>query len=69
MVKQTDRFIVKKDWYSLGYKVFYTDNGESIVYDHDKNYRYWADNIRKNPDTEMYGGGTTPPWIIKMQKK
>ena len=68
-VLSTDRFIVKKDWYSLGYKIVFSENGETIVYDHDKNYKYWRDNVRKNEDTEMYGGGHTPPWIIKMKSK
>jgi len=69
MIKPTNRFMLDKDWLHLGYKIVFTDNSETIVYDHDKNYRYWAENIRRSPNTDRYGGGHTPPWIIKMNKK
>ena len=69
MLKQLNRFEVRKEWLGIGFTCMFPKEGKLYVYDHDKNYKLWAESVRKNAATDFYSAPeTVPTWAAFMKK-
>ena len=70
MTKNLNRFEVRKEWLGMGYTCAFYEDGQLKVYNHDKNWRYWNENIRSREYGEHYScSGKSPKWVKYLSKK